>query len=72
MAPSTVGTFLRSFTWGHVRVGETIRRVRRAGARSLLIIGFGELAVLVWWGWLNRTGFPGDSIGWEIMESWED
>ena len=24
------------------------------------------------WGWLNRTGFPGDSISWEIMESWED
>ena len=21
---------------------------------------------------LNRTGFSGDSIGWEIMESWED
>ncbi len=21
---------------------------------------------------LNRPGFPGDSIGWEIMESWED
>ena len=21
---------------------------------------------------LNRTGFPGDSISWEIMESWED
>ena len=21
---------------------------------------------------VNRTGFPGDSIGWEIMESWED
>ena len=25
------------------------------------------VAVLV-----NRTGFPGDSISWEIMESWED
>ena len=23
-------------------------------------------------GAVNRTGFPGDSIGWEIMESWED
>ena len=23
-------------------------------------------------GLLNRPGFPGDSIGWEIMESWED
>ena len=21
---------------------------------------------------LNRPGFPGDSIGWEIMDSWED
>ena len=21
---------------------------------------------------MNRTGFPGDSISWEIMESWED
>ena len=21
---------------------------------------------------LNRTGFSGDSISWEIMESWED
>ena len=21
---------------------------------------------------MNRTGFSGDSIGWEIMESWED
>ena len=32
MAPSTLGTFLRSFTWGHVRqmdkaLGETLRRV---------------------------------------------
>ena len=21
---------------------------------------------------VNRPGFPGDSISWEIMESWED
>ena len=28
----------------------------------------------LWWVLteLNRTGFPGDSISWEIMESWED
>ena len=37
MAPSTLGTFLRSFTWGHVRqldkvLGETLRRVWTAGA----------------------------------------
>ena len=37
MAPSTVGTFLRSFTWGHVRqlekaVGETLGRVWALGA----------------------------------------
>lgn len=37
MAPSTVGTFLRSFTFGHVRqldkvIGETIRRAWAAGA----------------------------------------
>jgi hypothetical protein len=37
MAPSTVGTFLRAFTFGHVRqleavVGETLRRAWRAGA----------------------------------------
>ncbi len=36
MAPSTLGTFLRSFTFGHVRqldavIGETIRRVWRLG-----------------------------------------
>ena len=36
MAPSTLGTFLRSFTWGHVRqldkaLGETLRRVWSAG-----------------------------------------
>ena len=44
-------------------VGETIRRVRRAGARSLLIIGFGELAVLVWWGWLGLVGWCFGSVG---------
>ena len=27
--------------------------VEEPPARSLLIIGFGELAVLVWWGWLG-------------------
>ncbi len=37
MAPSTLGTFLRSFTFGHVRqldkvIGETIRRAWSAGA----------------------------------------
>jgi len=37
MAPSTLGTFLRAFTFGHVRqldkvVGETIRRAWSAGA----------------------------------------
>ena len=37
MAPSTVGTFLRSFTWGHTRqldkaLGEALARVWRAGA----------------------------------------
>ncbi len=37
MAPSTLGTFLRSFTWGHVRqldkaLGETLRRVWSSGA----------------------------------------
>ena len=37
MAPSTLGTFLRSFTFGHVRqldrvAGETLRRAWRAGA----------------------------------------
>jgi len=37
MAPSTLGTFLRSFTFGHVRqldrvIAETIRRAWRAGA----------------------------------------
>jgi hypothetical protein len=37
MAPSTLGTFLRSFTFGHVRqldrvIGETIRRAWKAGA----------------------------------------
>ena len=37
MAPSTLGTFLRSFTFGHVRqldkvIGETIRRAWTAGA----------------------------------------
>ena len=36
MAPSTLGTFLRSFTWGHVRqmdkaLGETLKRVWSAG-----------------------------------------
>ena len=36
MAPSTLGTFLRSFTWGHVRqmdkaLSETLRRVWSAG-----------------------------------------
>ena len=36
MAPSTLGTFLRSFTWGHVRqldkaLEETLRRVWSAG-----------------------------------------
>ena len=36
MAPSTLGTFLRSFTWGHVRqldkaLGETLRRFWSAG-----------------------------------------
>ncbi len=36
MAPSTLGTFLRSFTWGHVRqldkaLGETLRRVWSSG-----------------------------------------
>ena len=36
MAPSTLGTFLRSFTWGHVRqldkaLGDTLRRVWSAG-----------------------------------------
>ena len=41
MAPSTLGTFLRAFTFGHVRqldkvIGETIRRARglRAPARA--------------------------------------
>ena len=39
MAPSTVGTFLRSFTWGHVRQLEKVltlalRRAWRAGGRS--------------------------------------
>jgi Transposase DDE domain group 1 len=37
MAPSTLGTFLRSFTFGHIRqldrvIGETIRRVWQLGA----------------------------------------
>jgi hypothetical protein len=37
MAPSTLGTFLRSFTFGHIRqldrvIGETIRRAWRLGA----------------------------------------
>lgn len=37
MAPSTLGTFLRSFTFGHIRqldavIGETIRRAWSAGA----------------------------------------
>ena len=36
MAPSTLGTFLRSFTWGHVRqldkaLGETLKRAWSAG-----------------------------------------
>ena len=36
MAPSTLGTFLRSFTWGHVRqidkaLSETLKRVWSAG-----------------------------------------
>ena len=26
-------------------------------SRSLLIIGFGALAVLVWWGWLGFVGW---------------
>ena len=38
MAPSTLGSFLRSFTFGHVRqldkvIGETIRRAWAAGRR---------------------------------------
>ena len=28
-----------------------------APSRSLLIIGFGALAVLVWWGWLGFVGW---------------
>ncbi len=37
MAPSTLGTFLRAFTFGHVRqlervIAETIRRAWSAGA----------------------------------------
>jgi Transposase DDE domain group 1 len=46
MAPSTLGTFLRSFTFGHVRqldrvIGETIRRAWRLGA------GPGEASVTI-------------------------
>jgi PII-like signaling protein len=46
MAPSTLGTFLRSFTFGHVRqldrvAGETLRRAWRLGA------GPGEAAVTI-------------------------
>src|SRR3972149_61304 len=45
-APSTLGTFLRSFTWGHVRqldrvAGEALGRAWRAGA------GPGEEAVTI-------------------------
>jgi hypothetical protein len=45
-APSTLGTFLRSFTWGHVRqldrvAGELLARAWRAGA------GLGEEAVTI-------------------------
>jgi hypothetical protein len=37
LAPSTIGTFLRSFTWGHARqldkvAGEVLARARAAGA----------------------------------------
>ena len=35
------------------------------GVRSVVSVGFDYPMV-------NRTGFPGDSISWEIMESWED
>jgi hypothetical protein len=39
MAPSTLGTFLRSFTFGHVRqldrvLGESLRRAWEAGGRA--------------------------------------
>jgi Transposase DDE domain group 1 len=42
MAPSTLGTFLRAFTFGHVRqldrvIGETIRRAWQPGGESVTI-----------------------------------
>ena len=37
-APSTLGTFLRSFRWGHVRQLDRVSRVRHAGARGQLTV----------------------------------
>ena len=63
MAPSTLGTFLRSFTFGHIRqldkvLAETITRVWSMGAGP----GSEELVIDVD---LNRPGFPGDSKPWK-------
>ena len=42
---------------------------RPANRRTLLM---SDLPLLTAHADMNRTGFPGDSIGWEIMELWED
>ena len=61
-------------------------RLGRLGLRVLAVVitrpsHWGQMIFLVplgkdWrtlhWYLVNRPGFPGDSIGWEIMESWED
>ena len=59
-----------SQVWMSVPMAVSVRVCR--GLRRVVSVMWRPLAVRCWLGRLNRPGFPGDSISWEIMESWVD